>query len=158
MPLMSALFPRLRGAVPPGAPCTRRHSLPQERALLHAQNLPQERNDRRKLVHDDPRPHPQHAIPAPPEAHIAKQMDQGLYIAAHADPQGPVFCMGFTPEPQVAWYAKRTLVRVDALDEARAYLRAQGRERGVVFMENGPVLTHERLTVTDPGRTDQRRM
>lgn len=73
------------------------------------------------------------------------QMGQGLAIAGEADPDEMVFTQGFTPEPQVQWYAKRTLFRVDDLEQARSLLRAQGTDKGVVFSEAPQGLVHERI-------------
>jgi hypothetical protein len=80
------------------------------------------------------------------ERYYAAYRDMGQSFAAQVTPQQAVFCMGFTPEHQVMWYARRTLFRVDSLEEAREFLRAQGTAEGVVFrLEEGELL-HERVT------------
>ncbi len=60
------------------------------------------------------------------------ERDLGLSIAREAAADEAVFTMGFTPEPQVWWYAKRTLFRVDSLPQAQELLHAQGTDRGLV--------------------------
>jgi hypothetical protein len=52
--------------------------------------------------------------------------------------------MGFTPEPQVWWYARRTLFRVDSLPQAMDLLRAQGNNEGLVVTAGpqGPAMRH----------------
>jgi hypothetical protein len=80
------------------------------------------------------------------ERYYAVYRDMGRDIAAHVSPDQAVFCLGFTPEHQVMWYARRTLFRVDSMEQAREFLRAQGTAEGVVFrMEEGELL-HERIT------------
>ena len=68
--------------------------------------------------------------------------NMGRSMAAEVTPDQAVFCLGFTPEHQVMWYAKRTLFRVDSVEEARALLRAQGTTEGVLFrLEDGELRT-----------------
>ncbi len=71
----------------------------------------------------------------------------GLSLAREADPDEMIFTIGFTPEPQVQWYAKRTLFRVDSLPQALELLRAQGSRRGLVIVDQGGMRTMERITV-----------
>ena len=78
------------------------------------------------------------------------QKEQGVEIAITSAADEMVFTNGFTPEPQVQWYAKRTLFRVDDLQQARDLLRANGVERGIVFSENGTALMHERIAREAP--------
>jgi hypothetical protein len=68
----------------------------------------------------------------------------GTAIAAEARPEEAVFTMGFTPEPQVWWYARRTLFRVDSLPQAMDLLRAQGNNEGLVVTAGpqGPAMRH----------------
>lgn len=80
------------------------------------------------------------------DARFTWQKEQGSAIANEARPEEMVFTMGFTPEPQVQWYAKRTLIRVDDGEHARELLRASGNRKGILFRETDEVLAHERLT------------
>ncbi|MBK9176272.1 MAG: hypothetical protein IPM46_08030 [Flavobacteriales bacterium] len=63
------------------------------------------------------------------------QHEQGEAIAREARPDEMVFTLGFTPEPQVQWYAKRTLFRVNQEERALELMRAAGQRKGVVFRE-----------------------
>ncbi|MBL0125917.1 MAG: hypothetical protein IPP83_00355 [Flavobacteriales bacterium] len=76
---------------------------------------------------------------------FVKQMEQGMNIAQEAKPVEMVFTQGFTPEPQVQWYAKRTLFRVDSLSQAVVFLRAQGTSRGVVITDHSGFLTMDHI-------------
>lgn len=78
----------------------------------------------------------------------ADQRDTGLDFAKAAQENETVFTQGFTPEPQVQWYAKRTLFRIDSLDQARSILRAQGIETGVIFRIDEGLLVHDRVTAS----------
>lgn len=60
----------------------------------------------------------------------------GTSIDHKASASEMVFTLGFTPEPQAQWYAKRTLFRVDSLPQAEALLLAQGNKKGIVFWPN----------------------
>lgn len=71
--------------------------------------------------------------------------DQGLAIAREARPDEMVFTLGFTPEPQVQWYAKRTLFRVDDVRRAQELLRAAGQPKGIIFRELDGGLTADRM-------------
>ncbi len=73
------------------------------------------------------------------------QRDQGSSIAREARPNEMVFTYGSTPEPQVQWYAGRTLFRVEDLAQARELMRAAGVDEGVVFHEREGVIGHERI-------------
>ncbi len=78
-----------------------------------------------------------------------QEQDQGLAIAAAALPKEAVFTLGFTPEPQVQWYARRTLFRVDSLAQAERILRDQGTASGIVFsVDKRSMLTHQRIDST----------
>ncbi|MFZ1694088.1 MAG: hypothetical protein WAT74_12885 [Flavobacteriales bacterium] len=81
------------------------------------------------------------------DARFTWQMEQGRSIANEAQSDEMVFTLGFTPEPQVQWYAKRTLFRVDDDERARELLHASGNRNGIVFRETDQGLTHERITV-----------
>jgi hypothetical protein len=78
--------------------------------------------------------------------HFTWQREQGLSIAREAQPDEMVFTLGFTPEPQVQWYAKRTLFRVDEEERAFELLRAAGMNRGILFRHADAALTHKRIT------------
>ncbi|MEO8590093.1 MAG: hypothetical protein ABI432_12025 [Flavobacteriales bacterium] len=88
-------------------------------------------------------------LPGRDDGRYAQERDMGLEIAAEAQPDEAVFTLGFTPEPQVQWYAKRTLFRVDSLPQAQQLLRAQGTDVGVLFKQEGNVLVHERIAASD---------
>lgn len=68
---------------------------------------------------------------------LGQARDLGSAIAQVAGPDEPVFTMGFTPEPQVWWYAKRTLFRVDSLPQVQEHLRLTGFSSAVVFGREG---------------------
>ncbi|MBK8500068.1 MAG: hypothetical protein IPL52_14910 [Flavobacteriales bacterium] len=74
------------------------------------------------------------------------QQEQGLGIGRAAKSDEMVFTIGFTPEPQVQWYAERTLFRVDGVPQAKDLLRAQGIERGLVVTDHSGLQTMERIT------------
>lgn len=74
------------------------------------------------------------------------QMEQGVTIAEEAEADEMVFTQGFTPEPQVQWYAKRTLLRIDDTRQAVEILRSAGLRRGVVFRESDDGLATEHIT------------
>lgn len=73
----------------------------------------------------------------------------GLAIAMETQPDEAVFTLGFTPEPQAQWYAKRTLFRVDSVQRAQQLLRAQGTATGIVFEQRDGGLIHQRISATD---------
>lgn len=88
-------------------------------------------------------------LPGRDGGRYAQEQDQGLAIAAAARPEEAVFTLGFTPEPQVQWYAKRTLFRVDSVAQAERFLRDQGTRSGIVFsVDGGAMLTHQRIDST----------
>jgi len=76
-----------------------------------------------------------------------QEKEMGLGIGQEALPNETVFRLGFTAEPQVQWYAKRTLFRVDSLPQARLLLEAQGTPSGVVFRLEDGHLVHERIAL-----------
>ena len=76
---------------------------------------------------------------------FARQMEQGLDIARATKPDQMVFTNGFTPEPQVQWYAKRTLFRVDSLEQARSFMRVAGVHKGHVVTYAGGLETMEAI-------------
>ncbi len=80
------------------------------------------------------------------DARFTWQMEQGRSIANEARTDEMVFTLGFTPEPQVQWYAKRTLFRVDDAERARELLDASGNRKGIVFRETTQGMIHERIT------------
>jgi hypothetical protein len=73
-----------------------------------------------------------------------RQMEQGLDIATMAD-DDMVFTLGFTPETQVQWYAKRTLFRVDSIAQAQELLRSAGVGHGLVVTYAEGLETMERI-------------
>jgi hypothetical protein len=79
------------------------------------------------------------------EARFTWQMEQGMAIANTARSDEMVFTLGFTPEPQVQWYAERTLFRVDDAERARELLHASGNRKGIVFRETKQGMIHERI-------------
>jgi hypothetical protein len=79
--------------------------------------------------------------PGHDDGRYAQERDLGLTIAATSHPEQAIFFRGHTPEPQVCWYAKRTIVRIDSLPQAREFLLRQGTREGVVFeLVNGRLL------------------
>lgn len=76
---------------------------------------------------------------------FTRQMDQGLMIAREADAEEMVFTAGFTPEPQVQWYAKRTPFRIDYESEAFKLMRSAGIRKGVIFHETEHGLSADHL-------------
>lgn len=88
-------------------------------------------------------------LPGHDDGRYAQERDLGFAIAAEAQPNEAVFTLGFTPEPQAQWYAKRTLFRIDDLQQARDLLRSQGTATGVVFEERDGALVVQRIRVTD---------
>ena len=88
-------------------------------------------------------------LPGHDDGRYAQERDMGLTIAAAVKPTEAVFTLGFTPEPQVQWYAKRTLFRIDSLPQAEALLRAQGTQAGVVFQQQEGTLLHQRIAIGD---------
>jgi hypothetical protein len=77
---------------------------------------------------------------SPSNADLSYQKRTGEALSAIAGSGEVVFTLGFTADPQMQWYAKRTLLRVDSMAQARTLLRAQGTTRGVVF-QDGYLLT-----------------
>lgn len=69
----------------------------------------------------------------------------GTTIARTAAPDEVVFARGFEPEPQVQWYARRTMARVADLSEARDFLADHPATRGIVFTLEADSLRVERI-------------
>lgn len=88
--------------------------------------------------------------PLPDGARYAYEQNIGQAIAAHVLPGEAAFTLGSTPEPQVQWYAKRTLFRIDSLPQAEALLRAQRTRNGVVFRLTDQGVTSEKIQVILP--------
>jgi hypothetical protein len=82
-------------------------------------------------------------LPGEDDGRYAWERDIGTAIAATVSPEQAVFFLGYTPEPQVAWYAKRTIFRIDDLEQARSFLIDQGSPSGVIFRLDEGVLRHE---------------
>ncbi|MBK9146897.1 MAG: hypothetical protein IPM12_03635 [Flavobacteriales bacterium] len=80
------------------------------------------------------------------KAMLTMHQTQGETIANEARSDEMVFTLGFTPEPQVQWYAKRTLFRMDDAERARELLHASGNRKGIVFRETKQGMIHERIT------------
>lgn len=78
---------------------------------------------------------------------FTQPMEQGLAIASDARKEEMVFTLGFTPEPQVQWYAKRTLFRIDDPARAHALMHAAGVKDGVIFRDAGGRLSAERISL-----------
>lgn len=72
-------------------------------------------------------------------------MKQGLEIAHKTKPDEMVFTMGFTPEPQVQWSAKRTLFRIDNESEAFELMQSAGLWKGVIFQETDRGLSADHI-------------
>ncbi len=90
--------------------------------------------------------------PAPsldPERYAWEQRT-GLAIRNEARPDEPVFILGPGLEPQVWWYAGRTIFRVDDIEQVRAHLRSAGLAEGVVFMRQGDGLGYVRVRSDQP--------
>lgn len=90
--------------------------------------------------------------PWPDGVRYQAERAMGLRIAEETRPDEAVFTLGFTPEPQVQWYAERTLFRVDSLEQVHAYLRTSGTPGAVVFRQAGDALSAEHV----PGAAAQR--
>ena len=80
----------------------------------------------------------------------AHERNIGQAIAAEVLPNEAAFTLGSTPEPQVQWYAKRTLFRIDSLPQAEVLLRAQRTRNGVVFRLTDQGVTSEKIQVILP--------
>lgn len=70
------------------------------------------------------------------------EKDLGTGIKAVAAPDQAVLFMGYTPEPQVAWYAGRTIFRIDSIEQGRELIQAQGTQSAVVLSLEDGVLHH----------------
>lgn len=79
-----------------------------------------------------------------------QERDLGQAIARVAKPDEVVFFDGPAPEPQVLWYAQRTVLAVDGPDEAREFLRKRGLQHGIVFRSSPQGLQHERIDANAP--------
>jgi hypothetical protein len=82
--------------------------------------------------------------PWPDGVRYQDERTMGLRIAEEARPDEAVFTLGFTPEPQVQWYAKRTLFRVDSLPQVAHYLERSQVAGAVVFEQRGDPLVASR--------------
>jgi len=80
----------------------------------------------------------------------AHERNIGQAIAAEVLPNEAAFTLGSTPEPQVQWYAKRTLFRIDSMPQAEALMRAQQTPNGVVFRINDQEVTAAKIRVALP--------
>lgn len=74
----------------------------------------------------------------------------GLQIRAEARPDEPVFILGAELEPQVWWYARRTIFRVDDRQQVQAHLAATGHRQGILFTRAGDGLVFERVRRVQP--------
>lgn len=79
-----------------------------------------------------------------------RQLTWGRQIADNASENEIVFAMGWEPEPQEQWYARRNLKLVRSEAEALQFLRKRGFASGVIFIREGYSLQQRRVT------TDQR--
>ena len=56
-----------------------------------------------------------------------------------------VFAIGLSTEPQVAWYAKRNVIGIGSVADARHFLVERGADRGVVFQNRADTIVIERI-------------
>lgn len=84
-------------------------------------------------------------MPGHDNARYAQERDLGLSIREEALPNETVFVHGFAAEPQVQWYAKRTIFRVESREKAKELLHAQANAAGVFFWWNGTRVAHEHI-------------
>ncbi len=73
----------------------------------------------------------------------------GRVIREAASPEEVVFALGWTPEPQEQWYARRNLKEVRSMEEAKAFLTIRGIGSGVVFSRQDDRLEHQRIIIGD---------
>jgi hypothetical protein len=71
------------------------------------------------------------------------QQRMGQLIAERTASDEVVFALGFKPEPQVVWYARRTPMQVASRADAEAFLRERGIARGMLFIRDGGTLHGE---------------
>lgn len=88
-------------------------------------------------------------LPGHDGGRYAMERDLGLAIAHEARADEVVFLVGPAPEPQVLWYAKRTVLGVDGLQQAQDFLRERGLSHGIVFQPEPDGLRRVRISVTD---------
>ena len=86
---------------------------------------------------------PEFAVPT-----LAELAGSGHEIAAVASDDEIVFAMGFDPDPQTMWYARRNIRPVQDAEEAREFLRRRGLHHGVIFRPKDGGLVHERIATT----------
>lgn len=63
----------------------------------------------------------------------AEEQELGRFIAAHAANDEVVFAIDLSTEPQVTWYARRNVIGVRSMEDARTILEERGLQRAVVF-------------------------
>lgn len=87
-----------------------------------------------------------HYNPLPDGDHVRydRQQRWGYTIAAEAQADEVVFALGFDPEPQVQWYARRNIKPVASEQEALAVLERRGM-KGILFMPAEGGLVYRRL-------------
>lgn len=88
-------------------------------------------------------------LPGRDGGRYAVERDLGLAIAHEARPGEVVFLEGTVPDPQVLWYAQRTVLGVDGLQQAQDFLRERGLSHGIVFQPAPDGLRHVRIAVVD---------
>lgn len=86
-------------------------------------------------------------LPGKDNGRYAQEQALGLEIGNEALWNETVFTLGFTPEPQVQWYAKRTLFRIDSIPQANELLNAQENATGMVFKKRNDQLEFERIAI-----------
>jgi hypothetical protein len=86
-------------------------------------------------------------LPGGDRVRYDRQLRIGTAIAREASAQEVVFALGFEPDPQTMWYARRNIAPVATLEQARAFLVERGRERGVVFSGPPDSLVQQRIVV-----------
>ncbi len=89
-------------------------------------------------------------LPGRDAGRYTMEKDIGMGIKAATRSDQAVLFLGYTPEPQVAWYAGRTIIRIDSDEDGKQFLRDQGTDTGVVFQLEEGVLHHH---VIDPAGT-----
>lgn len=84
-------------------------------------------------------------LPGMDNGRYVQEQELGHSIAAHAAPYEVVFAIGLSTEPQVAWYAKRNVIGIGSVADARHFLVERGADRGVVFQNRADTIVIERI-------------
>ena len=84
-------------------------------------------------------------LPGKDRGRYTQEMELGHFIAENASPDEVVFAIGLSTEPQVAWYARRNVIGIGAIEDARQFLVEHEAERGVVFRKQGDSTSVEHI-------------